>query len=40
MFLDLLIILVFAVVPACPYSRGSGYYPSSGLEWFWSSYRS
>jgi hypothetical protein len=27
----LLIILVLAAVPAWPYSRGWGYYPSSGL---------
>lgn len=27
----LLIILLFAAVPAWPYSRGWGYYPSGGL---------
>ena len=31
LLLILLIILVFAAVPAWPYSRGWGYYPSSGL---------
>jgi hypothetical protein len=29
--LILLILLLFAVVPAWPYSRGWGYYPSGGL---------
>ena len=29
--LVLLIILFFAAVPAWPYSRGWGYYPSGGL---------
>ena len=27
----ILIILLFAAVPAWPYSRGWGYYPSGGL---------
>jgi len=27
----LLIILIFALAPAWPYSRGWGYYPSGGL---------
>jgi hypothetical protein len=27
----LLVILIFAAVPAWPYSRGWGYYPSGGL---------
>ena len=31
LLLILLIILMFAVTPAWPYSRGWGYYPSSGL---------
>jgi hypothetical protein len=31
LMLLLLIIIVLAVVPAWPYSRGWGYYPSSGL---------
>jgi hypothetical protein len=31
LFLLLLIILVLAVIPAWPYSRSWGYYPSSGL---------
>jgi hypothetical protein len=26
-----LIILIFAVIPTWPYSRGWGYYPSGGL---------
>jgi hypothetical protein len=29
--LILLILLLFAAVPAWPYSRGWGYYPSGGL---------
>ncbi len=29
--LIILIILLFAAVPAWPYSRGWGYYPSGGL---------
>jgi len=29
--LILLILLIFAAVPAWPYSRGWGYYPSGGL---------
>jgi hypothetical protein len=29
--LILLVILIFAAVPAWPYSRGWGYYPSGGL---------
>jgi len=31
LFLLLLIVLILAVVPAWPYSRGWGYYPSGGL---------
>lgn len=31
LLLILLIVLIFAAVPAWPYSRGWGYYPSSGL---------
>jgi hypothetical protein len=31
LFLILLIILIFAVMPSWPYSRGWGYYPSGGL---------
>jgi hypothetical protein len=31
LLLILLIILFFAAVPAWPYSRGWGYYPSGGL---------
>jgi hypothetical protein len=31
LLLILLLILVFAVVPTWPYSRGWGYYPSGGL---------
>ena len=31
LLLILLIVLMFAVVPAWPYSRGWGYYPSGGL---------
>jgi hypothetical protein len=31
LLLLLLIILILAVVPAWPYSRGWGYYPTSGL---------
>lgn len=31
LLLILLIILLFATVPAWPYSRGWGYYPSGGL---------
>jgi hypothetical protein len=31
LLLILLILLLFAVVPAWPYSRGWGYYPSGGL---------
>lgn len=31
LLLILLIILIFAAVPAWPYSRGWGYYPSGGL---------
>ena len=31
LFLLILIILVLAVVPAWPYSRGWGYYPSGGI---------
>jgi hypothetical protein len=31
LFLILLVILILAVVPAWPYSRGWGYYPSGGL---------
>lgn len=31
LLLILLIILLFAVVPAWPYSRGWGYYPSGGI---------
>ena len=31
LLLILLLILVFAVVPAWPYSRAWGYYPSGGL---------
>ena len=27
----LLIVLILAVIPAWPYSRGWGYYPSGGL---------
>jgi hypothetical protein len=31
LLLILFIFLVLAAVPACPYGRGWGYYPSSGL---------
>ncbi|MGD0359685.1 MAG: DUF3309 family protein [Bryobacteraceae bacterium] len=31
LLLILLVILIFAAVPAWPYSRGWGYYPSGGL---------
>jgi hypothetical protein len=31
LFLLLLVILLIAVIPAWPYSRGWGYYPSGGL---------
>ena len=31
LLLILLIVLLFATVPAWPYSRGWGYYPSGGL---------
>jgi hypothetical protein len=31
LLLILLLILVFAAIPAWPYSRGWGYYPSGGL---------
>jgi hypothetical protein len=31
LLLIVLLILIFAVVPAWPYSRGWGYYPSGGL---------
>ena len=31
LLLLLLIILIFAAIPAWPYSRGWGYYPSGGL---------
>ncbi len=31
LLLILLLILIFAVVPAWPYSRGWGYYPAGGL---------
>jgi hypothetical protein len=31
LLLLLLVILIFAAVPAWPYSRGWGYYPSGGL---------
>jgi hypothetical protein len=31
LLLILLIVLIFALVPAWPYSRGWGYYPSGGL---------
>ncbi|MEI9974668.1 MAG: DUF3309 family protein [Ignavibacteriota bacterium] len=31
LLLILLIVLLLAVVPAWPYSRGWGYYPSGGL---------
>jgi len=31
LFLLILLILILAVVPAWPYSRGWGYYPSGGL---------
>jgi Protein of unknown function (DUF3309) len=31
LLLLLLLILVFAAIPAWPYSRGWGYYPSGGL---------
>jgi hypothetical protein len=31
LLLLLLIILIFAVIPTWPYSRGWGYYPSGGL---------
>ena len=31
LLLILLLILIFAVAPAWPYSRGWGYYPASGL---------
>jgi hypothetical protein len=31
LFLLLLIVLIFAVIPTWPYSRGWGYYPSGGL---------
>jgi Protein of unknown function (DUF3309) len=31
LFLLLLIVLILAVIPTWPYSRGWGYYPSGGL---------
>jgi hypothetical protein len=31
LLLILLIVVLFAAVPAWPYSRGWGYYPSSGV---------
>ena len=31
LLLILLIILILGAIPAWPYSRGRGYYPSSGL---------
>ena len=31
LFVILLIVLLLAVIPAWPYSRGWGYYPSGGL---------
>ncbi|MGA2118371.1 MAG: DUF3309 family protein [Bryobacteraceae bacterium] len=31
LFLLILLVLIFAVVPTWPYSRGWGYYPSGGL---------
>lgn len=31
LLLILLIVLLFAAVPSWPYSRGWGYYPSSGI---------
>jgi len=31
LLLILLIVLIFAAIPAWPYSRGWGYYPSSGI---------
>ena len=31
LFLLILVLLILAVVPAWPYSRGWGYYPSGGL---------
>ncbi len=31
LFLIILLVLLFAVIPAWPYSRGWGYYPSGGL---------
>jgi hypothetical protein len=31
LLLLLLVILIFAAAPAWPYSRGWGYYPSSGI---------
>jgi hypothetical protein len=31
LLLLILVILIFAMVPAWPYSRGWGYYPSGGL---------
>jgi hypothetical protein len=31
LLLLILLVLLFAVVPAWPYSRGWGYYPSGGL---------
>ena len=31
LILIILIVLLFAAVPAWPYSRGWGYYPSGGL---------
>lgn len=31
LLLILLVILIFAAIPAWPYSRGWGYYPSGGL---------
>jgi hypothetical protein len=31
LLLILLVVLLFATVPAWPYSRGWGYYPSGGL---------
>jgi hypothetical protein len=31
LLLILLLVLIFAAIPAWPYSRGWGYYPSSGL---------
>jgi hypothetical protein len=31
LWLIILLVLLFAVIPTWPYSRGWGYYPSSGL---------